>query len=88
MGPGGATGFCDVEPLSLPLLHCLHKNTFRPGDVGKLSHHGSSAFRVLAVYHLRLHIEDFEPQPEVGVDAEEGLAHDDERRDVEEGIRG
>src|SRR4051812_14999945 len=33
-GPGGATGFCDLEPLSLSLLHCLHESTFRPGYVG------------------------------------------------------
>ena len=43
---------------------------------------------MLAIHHLPLHVEDFEPQPEEGLDAEEGLTHDDERRDVEEGVRG
>ena len=43
---------------------------------------------MLAIHHLRLHIEDLEPQPEVGLDAEEGLTHNDERRDVEDEIRG
>ena len=41
-----------------------------------------------AIHHLRLHVEDLEPQPEVALDAEEGLTHDNDCRDVEEGVRG
>ena len=33
-GPGGAAGFRDVEPLFLPLLYCIHKSAFQPGDIG------------------------------------------------------
>ena len=54
----------------------------------QLANHGTSALRMLAIHHLQLHIEDLEPQPEVGLDAKEGLTDDDERRDVEEGVRG
>ena len=66
------------------------KNSFGPKCHGCVifCSDGASALRVLAIYHLRLYVEDFEPQPEVGLDAEEGLAHDDKRRDVEEGIWG
>ena len=60
-GPGGAAGLRDIEPLFLPLLYCIHKSAFRSGDDGQLTHRGSSALRVLAFHHLRLHIEDFEP---------------------------
>ena len=48
---------------------------------------GTSALRLLAAHDLRLHAEDFQPQAKVRLDAEEGLAHDDERRDVEDEIR-
>ena len=61
---------------------------FEPGDIGHFAHHGSAAFRLLAAHNLRLDIEDLQPQPEVGPDAEESLAHDDERRDVEDEIWG
>ena len=44
--------------------------------------------RLLAAYYLRFDIEGLQPQAEVGPDAEESLAHDDERRDVEDEIRG
>ena len=50
--------------------------------------HGAPSLYVLSVHHLGLHVEGFEPQPEVGVDAEEGLAHDNEHQDIEEGVRG
>ena len=43
---------------------------------------------MLALDHLRLHIKDLEPQAEVWGDTEKCLTHDDERRDVEEGIQG
>ena len=43
---------------------------------------------MLADYHLRLNIEGLQLQAEVGLDAEEGLAHDDKRRDVEDEIGG
>ena len=48
------------------------------GHVGKLAHHGTTTLRVLAI-HFRLHIEDLEPEAEVGGDAEECLAYDDEQ---------
>ena len=35
---------------------------------------------------LRLHIESLDPHAEVWGNAEEGLTHDDKRRDVKEGI--
>ena len=44
--------------------------------------------RLGPLHHLRLDIEGLEPQAEVGLDAEEGLAHDDKHRDVEDEIRG
>ena len=47
-----------------------------------------TAFRLWAANHLRLDIEGLQPQAEVGPDAEEGLAHDDERRDVEDEVQG
>ena len=34
------------------------KGTFGPCDVGHLTHHGASAFCMLATHHLRLHIKD------------------------------
>ena len=40
------------------------------------------------LHNLRLDTEGLEPQAEVGLDAEEGLAHDNECRDVEDKIRG
>ena len=43
---------------------------------------------MLSIQHLGLHVEGYEPYPEVGLDAEEGLAHDNERRDVEDEIGG
>ena len=44
--------------------------------------------RLLAAYNLRLHAEGLEPQAEMRLDAEESLAYDDERRDVEDEVRG
>ena len=43
---------------------------------------------MLADHHLRFNIEGLQPQAEVGPDAEEGLAHDDKRQDVEYEIGG
>ena len=83
-----AAGFCNVEPLFLPFLDSLHKSAFWPGDIGQLTHHGASALHVLAIHHLRLHVEDLESQSEVGLDAEESLADDNACRDVEERVRG
>ena len=56
--------------------------------MGHFAHHGSAAFRLLAAYYLRLDIEGLQPQAEVGLDAEKGLAQDNERRNVEDEIRG
>ena len=43
---------------------------------------------MLATYHLGLHIENLQPQAEVRWNPEEGLAHDDERRDIEKRVGG
>ena len=43
---------------------------------------------MLADHHLRFNIEGLQPHAEVGPDADEGLAHDDKRRDVEDEIGG
>ena len=39
-----------VIPLFLPFLDSLHESAFPPGDIGQLTHHGSSALRVLAIH--------------------------------------
>ena len=41
---------------------------------------------MLPIDHLGLHINGLKPYAEVWGDAEEGLRHDDERRDVKDGI--
>ena len=86
--PVGVARLGDVEPPQLPPLHGLHIGAFEPGDVGHFSHHGASALRLLADHHLRFNVEGLQPQAEVGLDAEEGLAHDDKRRDVEDEVGG
>ena len=78
----------DIEPPRLPPLYGLHKGALEPSDVGHLAHHGASALRLAALHNLRLDVEGLEPQAEVGLDAEEGLTHDDKRRDIEDEIRG
>ena len=77
----------DVEPPRLPPLDGLHEGALEPEDVGHLAQLGASALRLRALHYLRLDIEGLEPQAEVGLDAEEGLAHDDKRRDVEDEVR-
>ena len=86
--PVGVVRLGDVEPPRLPPLYGLHEGSLEPCNVGHFSHHGSAAFRLLAAYNLRLDIEGPQPLAEVGPDAEEGLTHDDERRDIEDEIRG
>ena len=86
--PLGAAGFCDIEPFSLPYPDGVHKDSLWPIDFGELAHHGTTTLRVLPVDHLRLHIKNLEPKAEMWRDAEEGLTHDDERRDVKERIWG
>ena len=54
--------------------------------MGHPAHHGASALRLTALHNLRLDTEGLEPQAEVGLDAEEGLTHDDKRRDVEDEV--
>ena len=78
----------DVEPPRLPPLDGFHESAFQPRNVGHPAHHGASALRLAALHNLRLDTEGLEPQAEVGLDAEEGLTHDDKRRDVEDEIRG
>ena len=84
----GVVRLGDVEPPRLPPLYGLHIGAFELGDVRHFSYHGTSALRLLADHHLRFNIEGLQPQAEVGLDAEEGLAHDDKRRDVEDEVRG
>ena len=86
--PFRVTRLGDVEPPRLPPFDGFHKGDLEPCDIGHLAHHGASALRLAAVHYLRLDIEGLEPQAEVGLDAEEGLAHDDERRDVEDEVWG
>ena len=81
-------GLGDIEPLLLPHLDGVYKSSFGARNLVELAHHGAAALGMLAFDHLRLHIKDLAPQAEVWGDVEEGLTHDDERRDVEEGIRG
>ena len=83
-----AARLSDVEPLLLPPFDGLHEGTFGPWDVGQLAHHSASALCMLTAHHFRLYIEDLQPQSEVGWDAEEGLAHDNECRDVEDRVGG
>ena len=78
----------DVEPPRLPPFHDLCEGAVKLSDVRHLAHHGASALRLLAAHDLRLHAEDLQPQAEMRLDAEESLAHDDERRDVEDEVRG
>ena len=75
--PFRVTQLGDVEPPRLPPFYGLHEGTLEPDDVGHFSHHGSSALHLAALHNLRLDIEGLETQAEVGLDAEEGLAHDD-----------
>ena len=75
--PVGIARLGDVEPPRPPPLHGFRKGSVKPGDVGHLAHHGSSALRLLAAQDLRLHAEDLQPQAEMRLDAEEGLAYDD-----------
>ena len=86
--PVGVARLGDVEPRRLPPLYGLHIGALELGDIGYFAHHGASALRLLADHHLRLHVEGLQPQAEVGLDAEEGLAHNDKRRDVEDEIGG
>ena len=78
----------DVEPPRLPPLYGLHIGAFEPGDVWHLAHHGASALCLLANHHLRFDIKSLQPQAKMGIDVEEGLAHDNKRRDVEDEIGG
>jgi len=86
--PFSAARLSHIKPLLLPDLDGLDKGPLRPRGVGQLADHSSAAVRVLPIDHLRLHIEDLEPQAKMWVDAEESLTHDDECRDVEERVRG
>ena len=83
-----AAWFGDIKPLLLPLLDGVVEGTRRPNDLGHLAHHGTAALGVFATYHLGLHIENLQPQAEVGRNPEKGLAHDDERRDIEKRVGG
>ena len=85
--PIRVTRLGDVEPPRLPPLDGFHEGPFEPKDIGHLTQHGASALRLSALHYLRLDIEGLEPQAEVGLDVEEGLAHDDKRRDVEDEVR-
>ena len=67
----------DAEPPRLPPLYGLHEGGVKLCDVGHLADHGASALHLLAAHDLRLHAEDFQPQAEVRLDAEEGLSYDD-----------
>ena len=82
--PVGVARLGDVEPPRLPPLYGLHIGDFEPGDVRHFAHHGESTLCLLVDHHLRFDIEGLQPQAKVGPDAEEGLAHDDKRRDVED----
>ena len=84
----GVARLGDVEPPRLPPLHGFRKGAVKPGDLRHLAHHGSSALRLLAAHNLRLHAEDLQPQAKMRIDAEEGLAYDNERRDVEDKVLG
>ena len=86
--PFGITRLGDVEPPRLPPLDGFHKGALQPRNVGHPAHHGASPLRLAALHNLWLDTEGLEPQAEVGLDAEEGLAHDDKCRDVENKIRG
>ena len=86
--PFRVTRLGDVEPPRLLPLNGFHESSLKPSNVGHPAHHGASALRLAALHNLRLDIEGLEPQAEVGLDAEEGLTHDDKRRDVEDEIRG
>ena len=86
--PIRVTRLGDVEPPRLPPLNGFHESTLQPHNMGHPAHHGASALRFVALHNLRLDTEGLEPQAEVGLDVEEGLAHDDKRRDVEDEIRG
>ena len=69
----------DVEPPRLPPLYGLHVGAFERGDVRNFAHHGASTLCLLADHHVWFNIEGLQPQAEVGLDAEEGLAHNDKR---------
>ena len=84
--PFRVTRLGDVEPPQLPPFDGFHEGTLKPSDVRHFAHHGASALRLDALHYLRLDIEGFQPQAEVGLDAEEGLAHDDKRRDIEDEV--
>ena len=56
--------------------------------LGIFTHHGASALRLSADHHLWFNVEGLQPQAEVGLDAEEGLALEDKDRDVEDEIGG
>ena len=86
--PFRVTRLGDVEPPRLPPLDGFHESALKPSNVGHPTHHGASALCLAALHNLRLDIEGHESQAEVGLDTEEGLAHDDKRRDVEDEIRG
>ena len=77
--PVGVARLSDVEPPQLPPLYGLHIGAFEPGDVRHLAHHGASTLYLLADHHLPFDIKSLQPQAEMGLDAEEGLAHDDKR---------
>lgn len=46
-----------------------------------------TALRLFPIDHLRLHIKGLKPQAKVWGDSKEGLARNDERRDVKKGVR-
>ena len=74
--PVGVARLGDVEPPRLPPLDGVHEGPFEPEDVGQLTQHGASAFRLRALHNLRLDVEGLEPQAEVWGNAEEGVTHE------------
>ena len=84
--PFGVAWLGDVKPPRLPPLQGLHKGALELQDVGHLANHGTAALRLAAAHHLGLDVEGLEPEAEMGADAEESLAHDDKRQDVEDEI--
>ena len=80
--------FGDIEPLLLPLLDGVVEGTFRPNGLGNIAYHGTAALGVFSTHHHGLHIANLQPQVEVRQNPEKGLAHDDERRDIEKRVGG
>ena len=59
--PLGTMGFCDVEPLPLPLVGSFGERAFWPESVGKLAYYIAATLSMFPIDYLWLHTKGLEP---------------------------